>query len=200
MWGGSSSGPSLPGSVRTRSLFLHAPLGPAKSPEAPLLPWVIFSACSSSSPAGAPFLSALFLVLICGGPSPRFCLSPLGGRGKRTGPLPHGCVVCNFCHYRPKLASLSVLRLQKGKRSQDPLPGLGHCRHCVEGWRLRESRGHTVSASQGCVATLLPRAGWAAGELAVCLLVIVEIVFSCRRSGVKDCVCAPGQGEPRELP
>lgn len=112
VWGGSSSGPSLPGSVRTRSLFLHAPLGPAKSPEAPLLPWVIFSACSSSSPAGAPFLSALFLVLICGGPSPRFCLSPLGGRGKRTGPLPHGCVVCNFCHYRPKLASLSVLRLQ----------------------------------------------------------------------------------------
>lgn len=73
---------SLPGSARTRSLFLHTPLGPAKSPEAPLLPWVIFSACSSSSPAGAPFLSALVLVLICGGPRPRFCLSPLGGRGK----------------------------------------------------------------------------------------------------------------------
>lgn len=59
----------------------------------------------------------------------------------------------------------------------------------MAGWRPQESRGHTVSASLGCVATTPPRAGTATGQLAVRFPVLGEIIISHRPSGPEDRVC-----------
>lgn len=51
------------------------------------------------------------------------------------------------------------------KCPQDPLPGPGPLGHRVAGWGPQESRGHTVSASRGCVAATHLRAVTAASSL-----------------------------------
>lgn len=61
LWDGSSSGPSLarlPGLCQNSWPFLTLTLGPAKSPESPLLPWGVSSTCSSS-PTQGPSLRAV---------------------------------------------------------------------------------------------------------------------------------------------
>lgn len=90
--------------------------------------------------------------------------APPGGRGK-DGPSATG-------PRSPRLVSLSSLTrflfhpqaAAAFKHPQDPLPGPGHRGHRVAGWGPQESCGHTVSASQGRVATAEPRAGTAAGK------------------------------------
>lgn len=131
--------------------------------------WQHFRSMSSSASVRT---HGLFLHTPLALPSPQILLrscpalprAPLGGRGK-DGPSATG-------PRSPRLVSLSSLTrflfhpqaAAAFKHPQDPLPGPGHRGHRVAGWGPQESCGHTVSASQGRVATAEPRAGMAAGK------------------------------------
>lgn len=159
-----------PGALSELAGFSCTHLWALPSLQRPLAPvWVIFSACSFSSPAGAPS-SRLFL-----GPHLQRPQSQVLSEWQRKGQVlcPHGCVVPNFCHYRPKHVSLSVRRLQPSNAAGPiawpwPLQTL-----CAAG-AAREPVTPGKLPRAVLLLFCLGRAG-AAGELAVCLLVTGEI-------------------------